>query len=71
MGEARIVCGEAIKEMQTTINIGGEKHLVASGLISAKLIYEAIHCEGGRLFLSRSDDIDVPVFSSEYLCRNI
>ena len=53
--------------MQTSIEIDGNEHNIASGLVSAQRIYDLTGCEEGRLFVNRADDIDIPVSSAEYV----
>ena len=49
------------------IEIDGKSHEIEGGLISARSIYELAGCADGRLFVGRSDDIDIPVDSASFL----
>lgn len=53
--------------MKTRIEIDGNEYELEGGLVSAQVIYELAGCADGRLFLNRSDDIDVPLDSESFL----
>ena len=53
--------------MKTFIEIDGKKHEIAGGLVSAKVIYELAGCAAGRLFVNRSDDMDMPLDSASFV----
>ena len=53
--------------MKTRIEIDGNEHELEGGLVSAQVVYDIAGCADGRLFLNRSDDIDIPLDSTSFI----
>lgn len=53
--------------MQTTIQIDGQAKSIHSGFVSVDDLYKIADCNEERLFLSRDDDIDIPLLTGEFI----
>ncbi len=53
--------------MQTTIQIDGQAKSIHSEFVSVDDLYKIADCNEERLFLSRDDDIDIPLLMGEFI----
>ena len=67
LGIVIVLSGIVVGAMAVRISIDGVSQQVASGLVRGAQLYELAGCHPQRLFLSRKDDVDIPVLPNEYL----